>query len=119
MNRLNILLAVISTGMILIFSCKKKDAVPAPPTTPLVFSSMAISPDTIAPGETATVTTAATGDNLSYQWTTSHGDLFGYGSSVVFGAAPCCAGSNTVFCTVSDGNTSASKAIPIFVANPD
>jgi hypothetical protein len=97
----------------IVISCGKKPA--ANPTAPLVFSSLVISPDTIHIGNTATIVAHATGSNITYKWSTNHGDLFGSGSSIFYGSQPCCAGTNTVTCVVTDGVNSLTKSTPIVI----
>lgn len=101
-----------------ISSCKKETPAPEP-SAPLVFSSLTLERDTINPGGTTKVIATAAGDNINYQWYTTHGDLFGSGSTVTFGAAPCCVSNdNRVYCTISDGKNSESKYVPVIVVLP-
>ena len=113
--KIKFLFLVVASVFVCWYSCKKKETASEPTTTPLEFTSFTIYPDTTNPGGTATVTATAKGDNVNYQWSTSHAELFGYGSTVVMGAAPCCIGTNTVFCTVSDGKNNISKQVTIQV----
>lgn len=62
--------------------------------------------------EAATLTATATGEELSYQWKASEGNLIGQGSSIQF--TICHATSSRVSCTVTDKyNHSTSKSVII------
>jgi hypothetical protein len=113
-----ILSAIITAGIIFFWSCKKKETPSPDPTTPLEFTSLTLNPDTITPGTFTAVSAAAKGDNLSYQWSTTHGDLFGSGASITYGSAPCCVGTNVITCKVSDSKNSITKNVNIVVKLP-
>ena len=98
-----------------LWSCKKKQETPPASATPMSFTALKASPDTIVAGKTTNITTSASGGNLKYTWSTNHGDLFGSGSSIIYSSAACCVGTNTVTCVVSDGTTSSTKSIPITI----
>ena len=103
-------IVVFAIGIIFFNSCKKKHETPIP-TVPLVFTDFTIKPGTVDPGETSTINATATGSNLTYKWSTSHGDLLGSGSTVMYGAQPCCVGTNTITCTITDGSSSIAKNV--------
>lgn len=72
--------------------------------------------ETIDIGGTTEVVATATGEGLSYNWSTTSGDIIGYGSTITYGASGCCGGNNTVTCIVKDsGNHQESKSITIVV----
>ena len=104
-----IIIVFFAFGIIFIHSCKKKHQSTPAPTIPLQFTSLTVNPTPVYPGTTSTITATATGSNLVYTWTISHGDLFGSGAVVEDFTQPCCVGFNTVTCTVSDGTNSISK----------
>ncbi|MFW6290207.1 MAG: hypothetical protein ACOC0R_04490 [Mariniphaga sp.] len=81
----------------------------------LVFQSLTIEKDTIAPGETAKVTAEATGTNLQYYWSASLGDILGSGEEVVYAASPCSAGKNIISCRVVSGSLEETKTVDIMV----
>jgi hypothetical protein len=122
MKKLNILLVFFLT---LVFSScfKESTNIPVSHTAasgsnePFSFKSLSASPNPVQKGKVSNLTTVATGKNLSYTWSTTHGDLFGSGSSIIYSSAPCCVGTNSVTCTVSDGQNSASITIGITVTN--
>ncbi len=109
---------MITAGILFTCSCKKKETAVPDPTTPLEFTSLTLKPDTITTGSFTTVTAAAKGDNLNYQWSTTHGDLFGAGASISYGSAPCCVGTNKIMCKVSDSKNSITKEVNIVVVVP-
>lgn len=86
------------------------------PGQPLVFTSLTAEKYTIAPGETTKITAVATGYKIEYNWSASAGDILNSGSTVLYAASPCHAGTNKVTCTVTDGNkVSQSKEVSIVV----
>ena len=86
------------------------------PETELVFHSLTSDKDTIAPCETAAINADASGNNLSYMWSATIGDILGSGSEIVYAASPCQAGTNQITCKITTpGNQSASKSIDIVV----
>ena len=84
-----------------------------PDTTSVVFNyiSLVASPDTVKVGDVINIYATATGKNLVYNWSTSHGNLFGSGYHVESGADPCCVGRIKVTCTISDSTHSEIKEI--------
>src|ERR1051325_4669923 len=114
MKRISIAL-FFGVSILFIYSCKKKNENPAnPPTgTPLEFTSLVADSSAIYVGETSTITATAKGDNLTYTWAMSHGDLFGSGKTVYYGAQSCCVGMNTVSCTVTGSGSTITKTTVI------
>jgi hypothetical protein len=111
-----ILILFITSAVLFAYSCKKKNEQPNPSTaTPLEFTSLVADSSAILTGETSTITATAKGDNLTYTWAMSHGDLFGSGSTVFYGAQSCCVGINTVSCTVTGSGSSITKTTTIEV----
>ena len=112
-------------------SCKKSTNEPVPYGTSKNYSDMASTPVnpggafsftkiTIAPnpvkiGVASKLIASASGDNLTYKWSTSHGDLFGNGSAIYYSDS--CIGTYTITCTVSDGVHTATITVPITISN--
>ncbi len=82
----------------------------------ITYTTLVASEDTILIGGTTQITSTATGDGLSYNWSTTNGDIIGSGSQITYGASGCCGGSNMVTCSVKDANNNEeSKSITILV----
>ena len=79
------------------------------------FTSLTTDQDTLLVGETAKLTALATGDNLTYSWEASTGDLLGSGSVVYYLAGICSVGTNVIYCTVAGENRSEKKSVTIVV----
>ncbi len=79
------------------------------------FTKITISPNPIKIGTASKLIATATGNNLTYKWSTSHGDLFGTGAAIYYSDS--CIGNYTITCTVSDGTHSVTITIPISVSN--
>ena len=79
------------------------------------FTKITIVPNPVKIGIASKLIATATGNNLSFKWSTSHGDLFGTGATIYYSDS--CIGEYTVTCTVSDGEHSATITIPISVSN--
>jgi len=79
------------------------------------FTKIIISPNPVRIGTASKLTAVATGNNLTYKWSTSHGDLFGTGYSIYYSDS--CIGTYTVTCTVSDGTHTATITVPITITN--
>jgi len=79
------------------------------------FTKITLTPNPIKIGTASKLIATATGNNLTYTWSTSHGDLFGTGSAIYYSDS--CIGEYTITCTVSDGKNSATLTIPISVSN--
>ncbi|HXB38943.1 MAG TPA: PKD domain-containing protein [Bacteroidia bacterium] len=86
-------------------------------TTPLAFSSLKASVNPVQQSQVSNITATASGNNISYTWTASHGDLFGSGAAVMYSTAPCCVGTHTITCVVSDGSSSQTKTLVMTVTN--
>ena len=113
------------------YSCKKtnndavaygtsknySDIASTPPSTGGTFSftKITLTPNPVKIGVASKLYATATGNNLTYKWTTSHGDLFGNGSAIYYSDS--CIGTYTITCVVSDGVHSATITIPITVSN--
>ena len=118
-------------GCLVFFSCKKTpvDAVPLGtsknfssgnntfqnPGGTFSFTKITVTPNPIKIGTASKVIAVASGTNLTYKWTTSHGDLFGNGAAIYYSDS--CIGTYTITCVVSDGTHSATITIPISVSN--
>ena len=86
------------------------------PIQELIFHSLTIGKDTIAPGENTKVTASASGSKLSYYWSASKGDILGSGKEVIYASSPCHVGKNKITCTVTnDTNKSETKTVDIVV----
>jgi hypothetical protein len=79
------------------------------------FTKITISPNPVKIGTASKLIATATGNNLSYVWTTSHGDLFGKGATIYYSDS--CIGVYSVTCVVSDGTHQATITIPITISN--
>lgn len=79
------------------------------------FTKITLTPNPVKIGMASKLIATATGNNLTYKWSTSHGDLFGTGSAIYYSDS--CIGEYTITCTVSDGTHSATLTIPISVSN--
>jgi hypothetical protein len=81
----------------------------------LVFKSLSIEKDTIAPGETVKVVATASGTRLNYLWSATLGDILGSGAEVIYAASPCSAGKNRITCRIESGSQSDTKTVDIIV----
>lgn len=79
------------------------------------FTKITLTPNPVKIGVASKLYATASGSNLTYKWTTSHGDLFGNGASIYYSDS--CIGEYTITCVVSDGVHSATITIPITVSN--
>ncbi len=79
------------------------------------FTKIIVKPGTIIKGTSAQVVAVATGNNLTYTWSTSHGELFGSGSAIYYSDS--CVGTYTITCVVSDGTHTATITVPITITN--
>ncbi|GAB4286930.1 MAG: hypothetical protein Kow0098_02740 [Ignavibacteriaceae bacterium] len=78
-----------------------------------VINSITAEPLSIKVGSTAAITVQASdpdGDPLSFSWTVALGDIIGSGNEVIYTAAFCCVGINTIYVTVEDGRGGTSTA---------
>jgi len=126
-NIMKTLKLIFTIALLVIFSvgCNKEVTVPAATptntsnstgTSTITYSSLVASKDTISIGSTTQITATASGNGLSYNWSTNNGDIIGSGSQITYGASGCCGGKNTVTCTVKDANNNQeSKSITILV----
>jgi hypothetical protein len=115
---------------LILFGCKKSnDVIPygsstnysalssAPPNPGGTFSftKITISPNPLIAGTAAKLVATATGNNLTYKWSTSHGELFGSGSAIYYSDS--CIGTYTITCVVSDGTHTATITVPITISS--
>jgi PKD domain-containing protein len=77
------------------------------------FTKITVTPNVIVQGKASKVIAVATGNNLTYTWSTSHGELFGTGSAIYYSDS--CIGTYTITCTVSDGTHTATITVPISI----
>jgi hypothetical protein len=82
---------------------------------PFSFTSIEINPNPVQKGNVAKVIAKATGNNLTFKWSTPHGELFGNGSQIYYSDS--CVGTFQVTCTVSDGTNSVTITVPITIIN--
>jgi hypothetical protein len=80
-----------------------------------LFIKITLTSNPVKIGIASKLYATATGNNLTYKWTTSHGDLFGNGAAIYYSDS--CIGTYTITCVVSDGTHSATITIPITVSN--
>ncbi len=103
----------------ILYSCKKEGSYfptsgnNATDTTSSIFNyiSLLADHDTVKVGDVINVYATATGKNLIYTWSTSHGNLFGSGNHIESGADPCCVGRIRISCTISDSAHTETKDI--------
>ncbi|HTA61310.1 MAG TPA: hypothetical protein VK835_02595 [Bacteroidia bacterium] len=79
------------------------------------FTKITLSPNPVKIGVASKLFATASGNNLTYKWSTSHGDLFGTGAAIYYSDS--CIGTYTITCVVSDGVHSATITIPITVSS--
>ena len=79
------------------------------------FTKITISPNPVIKGTASKVIATATGNNLTYTWSTSHGELFGSGSAIYYSDS--CLGTYTITCVVSDGTRTATITVPVTISN--
>ena len=91
------------------------NSAPANPGGAFSFTKITVNPNPIKIGAASKVIATASGNNLTYKWSTSHGDLFGTGSAIYYSDS--CIGAYTITCVVSDGTHTATITIPISVSN--
>jgi len=97
-------------------TCEKSENERGNPSEQLVYESLTVDKDTLPPGESAVITAKATGYMLEYEWIATAGNILGVGPVVTYAASPCHAGSNTISCTIKDGNNkSETKSVQIAV----
>ena len=88
---------------------------PVNPGGAFSFTKITIAPNPVKIGVASKLIASASGDNLTYKWSTSHGDLFGNGSAIYYSDS--CIGTYTITCTVSDGVHTATITVPITISN--
>ena len=100
-------------------SCSEDTTTPPANTAP-VISSITPDPATVGMGLTSSVTCLASdpdSDPITYAWSSSAGTVTGTGSTIIW-TAPSAAGSCTISCTVSDGQTTVNDSVIIAVFEP-
>lgn len=93
-------------------ACEKK---PHYESELIEFTSLKTDLDTLLVGQTATITAIAEGNNITFSWAASTGDLLGSGDVVYYLAGICSIGSNIITCTATGDNRSESKTVTIVV----
>jgi hypothetical protein len=82
---------------------------------PFSFTAIIVNPNPVQKGTAAKVIAKASGANLTFKWSTPHGELFGNGSTIYYSDS--CIGTFQITCTVSDGTNSVTLAVPVTVSN--
>ncbi len=82
---------------------------------PFSFTDIEINPNPVHKGTVAKVIAKATGSNLTFKWSTPHGDLFGTGGAIYYSDS--CLGTFQITCTVSDGTNTATITVPVNIIN--
>lgn len=117
--------------LMVLFSCKKESPANLPigvshnypvsggasysPGGPFSFTKLEASPATISKGSVSKISAYATGTNLTFNWSTPHGDIFGTGPSVYYSDS--CVGTYSVTCTVKDGTNSVTLTVTITITD--
>ena len=79
------------------------------------FISLTAENDTILTGQSTKITAVVDGENVTFQWSATAGDILGSGNEVNYVAPTCTPGTNHVSCTATASNNSESKSITITV----
>ncbi|HQN17055.1 MAG TPA: hypothetical protein PLC90_11940, partial [Bacteroidales bacterium] len=79
------------------------------------FISLTAENDTIITGHSTKITAVVDGENLTFLWSATAGDILGSGNVVDYVAPTCTPGNNQVSCTVEASNKSETKTITITV----
>lgn len=82
---------------------------------PFSFTGISVNPNPVQKGTVAKVTALATGKNLSFKWSTPHGDIFGTGPVVYYSDS--CTGTYQIICTVSDGSNSTTITVDVTITD--
>ncbi len=64
---------VLLIGIVVFISCKKSDTTAPANATPIVFTGLKMSQDTVKVNIYDTITAMATGESLTYTWTSENG----------------------------------------------
>ena len=110
-----ILFFLVITTVIGFASCKKSETPADTSITPFTYTSLVVSDTLIKLNEFATITATATGDELSYKWTSESGfgTFIGSGASVQWSV--CHADAFVISCQVTDKyNHSETKNVTIW-----
>ncbi|MFA4851593.1 MAG: hypothetical protein WC868_11185 [Bacteroidales bacterium] len=97
-------------------ACKKDKTQPSDEANsqPLVYTSLIAQDTSILVGVFVTISATATGDELTYTWSSDYGSFLGSGASVQWVA--CHAADHVINCEVKDKyNNSATKSVVIHV----
>lgn len=79
------------------------------------FVSLTSEKDSLLPGESTTITARVNGDNISYTWDATQGDLLGSGSKVTYVALLCDCGKSRITCTAIAGSYKISRNVIIYI----
>ncbi|HNX06944.1 MAG TPA: hypothetical protein PKL96_05120 [Bacteroidales bacterium] len=79
------------------------------------FVSLTAENDTIITGHSTKITAVVDGENVSFQWSSTAGDILGSGNVVDYVAPTCTPGSNQISCTANASNKTETKTITITV----
>lgn len=94
----------------LVFSCKKENN-----GILNSFISLTAEKDTIFTGQSTKITAVVDGENVTFKWSATAGDILGSGDVVDYVAPTCTPGYNEIKCTASGSNNSETKSIYITV----
>jgi len=98
-----------------IISCKKDHNDNTDDSTLNTFISLTAENDTISLGESTKIAAVIDGNNVSFSWSATAGDILGSGNEITYVAPPCTPGNNEITCTASASNNSETKKITIVV----
>jgi hypothetical protein len=104
MKKIGLIIAVLVVFMV---SCKKNDNNAPNTGAPLKFISLTTSDTTIAVNGVTTLTAVATGDGLTYTWSSLYGTIIGSGAVVQW--TVCHADHFKIICEVMDVNNNTAK----------
>lgn len=105
------LIVIISVCLFALIACKKKED----NSILNSFISLTAEKDTLFTGQSTKITAVIDGENVSFKWTATAGDLLGSGSEVTYVAPTCTPGNNQVSCEASAANNTETKSIIITV----
>lgn len=104
MKKIGLIVIVLVVFMV---SCKKNDNSGKSTGTPLKFISLTTSDTTISVNGVTTLTAVATGDGLTYTWSSLYGTIIGSGAVVQW--TVCHADHFKIICEVKDVNNNSAK----------
>jgi len=79
------------------------------------FISLKAENDTIITEHSTKITAVVDGENVTFQWSATAGDILGSGNVVDYVAPTCTPGSNLISCTAKASNKTETKTITITV----